>query len=471
LIDPAAPLKAFDLLDRWVDASGHCLTAIARAHPRRLGTAVLLALFGFGATAFGVAPLTTSNSVAGSVLVSERVQPVDVSRQLDDLAAHDLALVRNDLIRAGDDVDSLLRRLGISDESAAAYLRTAEVSRELFSSRVSKLVQAKVTEAGALDELVVRYPARQPAKLTSHFSRLRIQQAAGRYSMDSTLVPFASKTVVASGTVRSTLFDATDDAGVPDAVAHQLAEVFASDLNLHRELRRGDSFTIMFDVPLADGEVAPWSQSSGRLLAAEFVSRGEVHSAVWYESSPSAKRGAYFDFNGHSKLGSFLASPMAFSKITSGFAMRIHPLSMNWKQHAGVDYAAPTGTPVRSVAEGMVDFAGWQNGYGNVVSIKHPSDRSTVYAHLSRVDVRKNQRVAQGDTIGAVGMTGWATGPHLHFEFKVSGAQQDPAIMASAIGESPSLRTNDPHFASLAHSVRMQLDAAQAANRSGGRFE
>jgi murein DD-endopeptidase MepM/ murein hydrolase activator NlpD len=464
-------LKPFDLLDRWVAVSGHHLTAIARAHPRRLGVAVLATLLGFGATAFSVAPLTASSTIAKSVLVSELVQPIDLSEQLDDLAAHDLALTRNDLIRASDNVDSLLRRLGITDERAAAYLRTPAVSRELFASSGSKLVEAKVTEAGALDELIVRYPSRQPGKLKSHFSRMRIQQMAGQYSMDTTLAPFSSKTVVASGTVRSTLLDATADAGVPDAVAHQLAEVFANDLNLHRELRRGDSFTIMFDVPLADGESAPWSQNSGRLLAAEFVSRGEVHSAVWYETSPSAKRGAYFDFDGQSKLGSFLASPMAFSKITSGFAMRIHPMSMSWKQHAGVDYAAPTGTPVRSVAEGVVDFAGWQTGYGNVVSIKHPPDRSTVYAHLSRVDVRKNQRVGQGDTIGAVGMTGWATGPHLHFEFKVAGAQKDPSIMVNAGAESPSRRANDPRFASMAQTVRMQLDAAQAASRSGGRFE
>lgn len=465
------PLKPFDLLDRWVALSGHQLTAIARAHPRRLGAAVLVTLFGFGATAFGIAPLATSSEAIESAVVSEHVHPVDLSAQLDVLAAHDLALTRNDVIRSSDNVDALLRRLGITDERAAAYLRTPAVSRELFAGGTSKLVQAKVTEAGALEELVVRSPSRQPAKLKSHFSRLRIQQADDRYSMDTVLVPFTSKTVVASGTVRSTLFDATEDAGVPNAVARQLAEVFANDLNLHRELRRGDSFTIMFDVPLADGEVAPWSQGSGRLLAAEFVTQGEVHSAVWYESSPAAKRGAYFDLDGHSKLGSFLSSPMAFSKITSGFAMRIHPMSMSWKQHAGVDYAAPTGTPVRSVADGVVDFAGWQTGYGNVISIKHPSDRSTMYAHLSRIDVRKNQRVAQGDTIGAVGMTGWATGPHLHFEYKVAGAQQDPSIMAIASAESPSRRASDPRFASLAQTVRMRLDAAQAANRSGGRFE
>ena len=122
----------------------------------------------------------------------------------------------------------------------------------------------------------------------------------------------------------------------------------------------------------------------------------------------------------------FLASPMEFSRVTSGFAMRFHPILQTWRAHLGVDYGAPTGTPVRTVGDGVVEFAGVQNGYGNVVQVEHGNDRSTLYAHLSRIDVRKGQRVEQGQRIGAVGATGWATGPHLHFEFRVNGEHQDP---------------------------------------------
>ena len=112
--------------------------------------------------------------------------------------------------------------------------------------------------------------------------------------------------------------------------------------------------------------------------------------------------------------------------------MRMHPIMNTWKQHKGVDYGAPSGTPVRAVGDGVVEFAGWQNGYGNVVEIRHGNDRSTVYAHLSRIDVQGGQRVEQGSRIGAVGATGWATGPHLHFEVKVAGVQQDPTMLAKA---------------------------------------
>jgi murein DD-endopeptidase MepM/ murein hydrolase activator NlpD len=151
--------------------------------------------------------------------------------------------------------------------------------------------------------------------------------------------------------------------------------------------------------------------------------------------------------------------------------MRFHPIHQTWRQHNGVDYGAPTGTPVRAVGDGVVDFAGWQNGYGNVVSIKHSNDRTTVYAHLSRMDVRRGQRVEQGVRIGAVGATGWATGPHLHFEVKVNGQQQNPLLIAKAsetIAISPAAKQQ---FASLAQGVRAQLDAAQTVAASSGYAE
>jgi murein DD-endopeptidase MepM/ murein hydrolase activator NlpD len=158
---------------------------------------------------------------------------------------------------------------------------------------------------------------------------------------------------------------------------------------------------------------------------------------------------------------------MEFSRITSGFAMRFHPIMQTWKQHNGVDYGAPTGTPVRTVGDGMVDFAGWQNGYGNVISIKHSNDRSTVYAHLSRIEVRRGQRVDQGMRIGAVGMTGWATGPHLHFDVKVKGQQQNPLLIAKASETITIAPGAKAQFASLAQSVKAQLEAAETLASAG----
>jgi len=274
-----------------------------------------------------------------------------------------------------------------------------------------------------------------------------------------------------SGTIRNSLFAATDEARIPDPVASQMADIFGTDIDFHRELRRGDRFTVIYEALTADGEPITWNQSSGRVLAAEFVNNGKTYSAVWFKDASADSKGGYFDINGESKRRAFLASPMEFSRVTSGFAMRFHPILQTWKQHNGVDYGAPMGTAVRSVGDGVVDFAGWQNGYGNVVQIKHSNERSTVYAHLSRIDVRKGQRVEQGARVGAVGMTGWATGPHLHFEVKLRGQQQNPLTIAKsseAIQLAPSAKAQ---FAQLALGVRAQLEAAETVSRSSAYSE
>jgi murein DD-endopeptidase MepM/ murein hydrolase activator NlpD len=190
---------------------------------------------------------------------------------------------------------------------------------------------------------------------------------------------------------------------------------------------------------------------------------------VWFKDSLG--KGAYYGFDGQSKRRAFLASPMEFSRVTSGFAMRMHPILNSWKQHKGVDYGAPTGTPIRAVGDGVVDFAGWQNGYGNVVEIRHSNLRSTVYAHMSQVDVRRGQRIEQGARVGTVGATGWATGPHLHFEVKVAGVQQDPTIMAKASETTVLTAAAKAEFAQIARSVKSQLDMADSLARAGAYAE
>ena len=143
--------------------------------------------------------------------------------------------------------------------------------------------------------------------------------------------------------------------------------------------------------------------------------------------------------------------------------MRFHPILQEWKAHLGVDYGAPTGTEVRTVGDGVVEFAGVQNGFGNVVIIKHGTSAETVYAHLSRIDVRLGQKVEQGQHIGAVGATGWATGPHLHYEFRVNGIHQDPLLAANESGSSPVSIAARPAFERLSRVMRSQLGAASSA--------
>jgi murein DD-endopeptidase MepM/ murein hydrolase activator NlpD len=153
---------------------------------------------------------------------------------------------------------------------------------------------------------------------------------------------------------------------------------------------------------------------------------------------------------------------MEFSRVTSGFGMRIHPLQQNWRAHRGVDYAAPVGTPVRTVGDGVVEFAGPQNGYGNTIEIRHGSGRTTLYAHLSKIDVRRGQRVAQGQRIGAVGMTGWTTGPHLHFEFRINGQHQDPLRVAKASETVELSAAARERFAEVAQRLQVKLEVADS---------
>lgn len=436
-------------------------------HPRSIMSAIALVLVGFGATAFGTAQLGPDASDLPSRIVTEIVTPDNIDSQLEALAAHELELYRTDLTRASDTPDSLLRRLNVEDPRAAEFIRSDVTARRLLSGRAGKMVQVRTDASGQLEELVARYAAESNEQFSTHFTRLRVVRFEGHFQARIETAPLAAQVRLGSGTIRNSLFAATDEAHIPDPVATQLAEIFATDIDFHRELRRGDTFRVIYEALTADGEPITWNQASGRVLAAEFTNNGKTFAAVWFKDGG---KGGYFDLNGQSKRRSFLASPMEFSRVTSGFAMRFHPILQTWRQHNGVDYGAPTGTPVRTVGDGVVEFAGWQNGYGNVVHVKHSNDRTTVYAHLSRIDVRRGQRVDQGMRIGAVGATGWATGPHLHFEVKVKGQQQNPLTFAKAsetLTISPAAKAQ---FTQLARAVRAQLDAAQTMASAGGTY-
>jgi len=430
-----------------------------------MSASIALAMAGFAATAYGIAHGGPDAADLPRRLVTESVTAEDTATQLEALAEHALELYRSDLTRAGDSPESLLARLGVSDIEAAAFLRRDPVARKVLEGRPGKMLRATVGENGALAELVVRYAPADSSQLGTHFTRLTVRRDNLGLSAAVESAALASQVRLGSGTIRSSLFAATDDARIPDAIAVQLAEVFSTDIDFHRELRKDDSFSVVYEALTADGEPITWNAAGGRVLAAEFVNRGKAYSAVWFKDEGG--KGGYYGLDGRSKRRAFLASPMEFSRVTSGFAMRLHPILNQWRAHNGVDYGAPSGTPVRAVGDGTVEFAGWQNGYGNVVQIRHGGDRSTLYAHLSRIDVRKGQAVEQGARVGAVGATGWATGPHLHFEVKVGGAQRNPLAMAQQSEAVELSAAAKPRFEQVAQSVRGQLDAAETV---GGRY-
>jgi murein DD-endopeptidase MepM/ murein hydrolase activator NlpD len=403
---------------------------LATRYRRSIVTAAVVGLGGFTVTAFGIAPLMPDAASLPVRSISEGVQPDGLDAQLDALAAQTLNLSRSTISRGTDNADTLLLRLGVADAAASTFIRQDLLARRLVQGRGGRLVQATADANGHLLQLVARYPAENAAQRQTHFSRLTLDKVDGRWQSKLETAPLETSVRLGSGSISSSLFAATDAAGLPDAVAMQVAEIFSTEIDFHRELRKGDTFAVVYEALSADGEIVPWNEGAGRVLAAEFVNAGRTHQAVWFVDGQG--RGGYFGPDGVSRKRAFLASPLAFSRVTSGFAMRFHPLLKTWRAHLGTDYGAPTGTPVRVVGDGVVHFAGRQNGYGNVVEVQHGNNRTTLYAHLSRIDVRKGQRLEQGEVLGAVGATGWATGPHLHFEFRVDGRHQDPLLIAKA---------------------------------------
>jgi murein DD-endopeptidase MepM/ murein hydrolase activator NlpD len=231
------------------------------------------------------------------------------------------------------------------------------------------------------------------------------------------------RVAMAAGRIEHSLFAAADDAGVSDATIMQLANVFGYDVDFAQDLRRGDEFALIYEQVYQEGE----RLRDGAILGAVFVNDGRRHVAIRFALGDG--RFDYFDLDGRSLRKAFLRTPVEFSRISSRFsAGRMHPVLGRMRAHRGVDYAAPTGTPIRAAGDGKVVFRGWQGGYGNVVIVEHGGRYTTLYGHMSRFasDVKVGGRVRQGQTIGFVGMTGLATGPHLHYEFRVGGAHRDP---------------------------------------------
>ncbi|MDD5385537.1 MAG: M23 family metallopeptidase, partial [Gallionella sp.] len=222
--------------------------------------------------------------------------------------------------------------------------------------------------------------------------------------------------------IKSSLYAATDAAGMPEAAANQLTEIFSGDIDFHHDLRKGDKFTVVYEMTYSGGALV----NTGRIQAAEFINQGQAYRAVYFQND-------YYTAEGKSVRKAFLRSPIEFSRVSSGFTnSRFHPVLNQWRAHKGVDFAAPIGTKVKVTSDGVVSTVGRQNGYGNFITISHQGRFTTVYGHLSRFakGLHRGQRVAQGDVIGYVGMTGMTTGPHLHYEFKIDGQQRDPLRVA-----------------------------------------
>lgn len=379
---------------------------------RRVLLALVLPFVGVMA-AFGIAPDTVTDTVVRKNVVEELALPalpvIDTSGE---------TYWREARIERGDTIASILQRLQIDETGSALLLQYAREARSLYRLVPGRTVRARTTADGRL--LALRY--------LNGAQLLKIDQN-GRDALQVWEGPADVETRVqmSSGEIASSLFAATDTAGMPDAVAVQIADVFSTDIDFHRDLRRGDRFAAIYEVQYHQGEPV----KSGRLLAAEFTNQGKTLHAVWFQSPDG--EGGYYTLDGKNIRKSFLRSPLEFSRISSGFTRgRFHPILKKWRAHTGVDYAAPTGTRVKTTGNGVIEFAGRRGGYGNLVIVRHQSKFTTWYGHLSRFapGIQRGKRVSQGDVIGFVGSTGLATGPHLHYEFRINNVYQDPLRVA-----------------------------------------
>jgi len=438
---------------------------LTHRHVHWLGQVAVALVVG---TAGGAWALASLGPQVEAVPVQAVLQTVEspLLAALPDAPVADLELNRSDVTRSTDTADTLLARLGMVDPLAAQFMRQDALTRQHVLGRAGRNLNVQTAGGALLNRLTARWSPEDDGQ----FKRLVIERTTQGFTSRLETAPLDASIRLAGGAIESTLYAATDAAGVPDSVANQLAEIFSGDIDFRRSLRKGDRFNVVYEVLQGDGEPL----RAGRVLSAEFVNAGKTFQAMWFQPAADAmatagQRGGYYTLQGQSLRRAFLSSPVQFSRVSSGFAMRFHPILKSWRKHLGTDFAAPTGTPARSVGDGIVSFAGTQNGFGKVVFIKHRNNTETVYAHLSQIAVKVGQRVDQGDLIGKVGSTGWATGPHLHFEMRVNGVQRDPMTAARQSETVPVPQAAMPAFTQLASNMRLQLQAADSLQTA--RFE
>jgi murein DD-endopeptidase MepM/ murein hydrolase activator NlpD len=421
-----------------------------RSQPRWL-VAAAAAIFLFGVVAaFGTVPdgmeiRNVQHTVVEQLLPTP--EAASGSGNADDY------FVREERIRRADTVSSLLMRLGVQDEQAFAFLRQQPETQAIFRQlRPGKVVTARTNAVGEL--LALTFPLNGPKD-----SALIVEKRNGWFTVSEQAQRFSVQLEMKSGEIRTSLFAETDAIGLPDSIATRMADIFGGDIDFHRDLRKGDRFSVVYEMLYDRGQ----PMRPGRILAAEFINNGKTFTAFWFEGKGGQ---GYYTAEGKNIRKAFLRSPLEFSRITSGFShSRFHPIHRTWRAHKGVDYGAPMGTRIRATGDGIVEFAGTQAGYGNLVVLRHQGRYTTHYGHLSGFapGIRKGVRVNQGDIIGYVGMSGWATGPHLHYEFRINGIHQNPLAISQP--SAPPLSAEQlAEFKSSVEPLQLRLDRVRGMN-------
>ncbi len=317
-------------------------------------------------------------------------------------------------VKSGDSLALIFDRLGLTAKQLHAITHSSEEAEQLADIRPGESLRVRLDDQDRLLELVYQHNAVKSLHITPHED--------GFQTRTETKEP-EPRTGYLSGSITSSFYVSAKKAGLSDALIMDLATIFGWDIDFALEIREGDSFSVIFEEDFVGSD----KYGSGRILAAEFTNHGKTYRAIRYEKDNGDYD--YYSPDGKSMRKAFLRAPVDFRRISSRFSKeRYHPVLGKKRPHRGVDYAAAIGTPIKAAGDGKVVFRGSKSGYGNTVIIKHGSQYSTLYGHMSRFRsaVKNGSKVRQGDVIGYVGKTGLATGPHLHYEFRINGLHKNP---------------------------------------------
>jgi murein DD-endopeptidase MepM/ murein hydrolase activator NlpD len=329
-------------------------------------------------------------------------------------------------VQRDDTLDQIFRSIGLDVETLAELRARPEIRKALDLLRPGDIITLTHAD-GVLQSL---------NRQISNTLTLSVARAGDDYAVNYIENPLESEIVGKRARIESSLFAAGQQAGMKSTTIMTLAnQIFGWDIDFALDIREGDEFGVLYEQKFQDGRYV----ADGRVLAAEFVNQGKTHRAVWFESQDGSVQG-YFTPEGKGMRKAFLRAPLDFTRISSVFnPRRVHPLSGRVRAHKGIDYAAPTGTPIYAAGDGRIEFAGRKGGYGNAVIIDHGRGITTLYGHMSRFgkSARGGRSVRQGELIGYVGSTGASTGPHLHYEYRIKGVHKNPATIPQPRTEIP----------------------------------
>ncbi len=318
------------------------------------------------------------------------------------------------IVGRNDTMDAIFRRMALDKSDLAAMRNLPGIRQSLDFLKPGDAIKVSHTTGGEIKEL---------SRKVSETQTLKVVREDAGFAAEMISNPVETRVRTATATIDSSLFQAAEASTISDAVAMKLANVFAWDIDFALDIRGGDHFTVEYEQIYQNGRYL----RDGEVLAAEFFNTGKIYRAVRF--TPEGGSPSYFTPDGKPLRKAFLRAPVDFTRVSSVFQTnRMHPILNRIRGHMGTDYAAPTGTPIHAAGDGRVSFEGTRGGYGNAVMLLHSNSVSTLYGHMSRFarNIRVGSHVNQGDVIGYVGMTGLATGPHLHYEYLMNGVHMNP---------------------------------------------